>query len=142
MNNNNKITIIAVLTGILTFSILAMTSFSINQVSAQKCQTNLSLGAYPRNGVVGFDSGTLGVSLTGNLKCGDANVVGATIIITGIDGGDRTATTDNFGQYGLHVRLGPGVYTIEAIYEGDNEHDPASATRTVTANEPHQYYYG
>ena len=110
-----------------------MASFSINQVSAQKCQTNLSLGAYPRNRVIGFDSGTVGINLSGNLKCGDANIVGATIIITGIYGGDKTATTDNFGRYGLHVRLSPGVFTIEAIYDGDNEHDPASATMTVTA---------
>ena len=134
MNSKNKIAIIVALSGILTFSILALTSLSINQASAQKCQTTLSLGAYPRNGYVGFESGTLGVSLTGNLKCGDADIVGAPIIIRGIDGDDGTATTNDFGQYSLQVRLSPGVYTIEAIYDGDNEHDPASATKTVTAS--------
>ena len=31
------------------------------------------------------------------------------------------------------VPLDFGTFTIKAIYDGDNEHDPASATRTVTA---------
>ena len=55
MNYNNKISIIAALTAILIISILAMVSLSSNQVSAQKCQTNLTL-VVPL-GVYGFDKG-------------------------------------------------------------------------------------
>ena len=56
-NNKTKLTIIAVLTGILTFSIFAMTSLSINQVSSQfaDCQTTLSLASLPRTGTVTSD---------------------------------------------------------------------------------------
>ena len=64
MNNSNKITMVAAVTGILTFSILAMASSSNNQVSAQMvdCQTTLSLVSSPRTGTVGSD-GTLPVNL-------------------------------------------------------------------------------
>ncbi|MDF0681546.1 MAG: hypothetical protein P0116_11345 [Candidatus Nitrosocosmicus sp.] len=134
MNNTNKITLIASITGILTLSIIAMaSSLSINQASAQ-CATALTLGAYPNRGMVAFESNVLPVSLFGDLKCGDSGIAGATIIITGIEGEDKTAVTNNFGGYSSQVRLSPGVYTIEAIYEGDNQNDPSSATRTITAN--------
>ena len=55
MNNNNKITLITAVTGILTLSILAMASLSFNQVSAQfaDCQTSLNLTSNPRTGTVG-----------------------------------------------------------------------------------------
>ena len=56
-NYNNKI-IFATVTGILTFSILAMTSLSVNQASAQmaECQTSLSLNSNPRGGTVASGS--------------------------------------------------------------------------------------
>lgn len=135
MNNNNKRTIVLALTGILTLSILAMTSISIVHVSAQKCQTHITLASYPKNGVVGFDSGTMGASLFGNLKCGDTAVVGAIITITGLDGEDIQVKTDNFGSYSTAARFNLGTWTVEAVYDGDNEHDPASATRTLTAHQ-------
>ena len=77
MNNNNKITLITAVTGILTLSILAMASLSFNQVSAQfaDCQTSLSLASNPRTGTVG-SSGTLPVNLLGELKCGDSGIGG------------------------------------------------------------------
>ena len=64
MNCKNKITLFATITGILTFSILAMASLSNNQVSAQMvdCPTTLSLVSSPRTGTVGSD-GTLPVNL-------------------------------------------------------------------------------
>ena len=135
MNNNNKITMIATVTSILTFSIIAMASLSSNQVSAQfaDCQTSLSFASYPRTGTVGSE-GTLPVNLFGDLKCGDSGISGANVIITGIDDNSNSVTTNDFGKYSLGVRLGPGTYTLEAYFAGDNEHGSASATRTVTVN--------
>ena len=111
-----------------------MASLSVNQAFAQ-CPTSLTLGAYPNKGTVGFQTNTLPVSLSGQLKtCGEG--MGNTIItITGIDGSDKEVKTDNGGFYGLGVDLSPGAYTIEAIYDGNNSNEPSSATRTVTANE-------
>ena len=56
------------------------------------------------------------------------------ITISGIDGPDKQVKTSNGGDYGTGVQLSPGVYTIQAIYEGDDQNDPTSATKTVTAN--------
>jgi hypothetical protein len=80
MNYNNKISIIAALTAILIISILAMVSLSSNQVSAQKCQTNLTL-VVPL-GVYGFDKGPVPVDFSGELKCGDSGISGDTITDT------------------------------------------------------------
>lgn len=111
-----------------------MTSLAVNYVSAQ-CATTLTLGAYPNKGMVGFESNTLGVSLFGDLKCGDKGISGATLTITGLDEDDKTIATDNFGSYGTNARFSPGVYTIEVTYDGDDQNSPASASRTITANE-------
>jgi len=64
MNSKNKIAVIVALSGILTFSIIALTSLSINQASAQMadCQPTLSLASFPKTGTVGSD-GTLPVNL-------------------------------------------------------------------------------
>ena len=71
--------------------------------------------------------------ISGELKCGDSGISGAIIRITGLSGEDQFVTTDNSGSYDTSVTLNFGTFTIKAIYDGDNEHDPASATRTVTA---------
>ncbi len=136
MNNNNKITIIVTITGILTLSILAMATLSSNQVSAQfaDCQTSLSLASFPRTGTVGSD-GTLPVNLLGELKCGDSGIAGATIIITGIDENSNNVIANEFGKYSLQVRLGPGEYTLQAYFAGDETHPSASATKTLTVKE-------
>ncbi len=65
-----------------------MASLSVNQAFAQ-CPTSLTLGAYPNKGTVGFQTNTLPVSLSGQLKtCGEG--MGNTIItITGIDDSDK-----------------------------------------------------
>jgi len=138
MNNNsyNNIIIFAMVTGILTFSILTMTSLSVNQASAQmaECQPTLSLSANPRGGTVASGS-TLPVYLLGELKCGDSSIEGATIIISGIDENTENVITDEFGKYSLGVQLAPGEYTIQAYFAGDNTYISASATRTITVNE-------
>lgn len=66
---------------------------------------------------------------------GDSGIGGSTIIITGIDDNSKNVITNDFGKYSSQVRLGPGVYTKEAYFAGDNEHSSASATRTITVNE-------
>jgi hypothetical protein len=136
MNSKNKIAIIVVLAGFLTFSMLALTSLSINQASAQMadCQTTLSLTSFPRTGTVGSD-GTLPVNLLGELKCGDSGINGATVIISGIDEGTRDVITNEFGKYSLPVRLGPGEYELQAYFAGDETHISASATKTLQVNE-------
>ena len=133
-NYNNKI-IFATVTGILTFSILAMTSLSVNQASAQmaECQTSLSLNSNPRGGTVA-SGGTLPVYLLGELKCGDSAIGGATVIISGINENTENVITDEFGKYSLGIQLAPGEYTIQAYFAGDDTHVSASATRTVTVN--------
>ena len=139
MNNNNynyKI-IFAMVTGILTFSILAMTSLSVNQASVQmaECQTSLSLNSNPRGGTVP-SGGTLPVYLLGELKCGDSDIGGATVIISGINENTENVITDEFGKYSLGIHLPPGEYTVQAYFAGDATHVSASATRAVTVNEP------
>jgi len=136
MNCKNKITLFATITGILTFSILAMASLSINQASAQMadCQTTLSFASFPRTGTVGT-SGFLHVNLLGELKCGDSGIDGATVIISGIDEGTRDAITNELGKYSLPVTLGPGEYELQAYFAGDATHISASATNTLQVNE-------
>ena len=138
MNNNNynNTIIFATVTGILTFSILAMTSLSVNQASAQmaECQTSLSLNSNPRGGSVASGS-TLPVYLLGELKCGDSAIGGATVIISGIDENTENVITDEFGKYSLGVQLAPGEYSVQAYFAGDETHVSASAIRTVTVNE-------
>lgn len=133
-NYNNKI-IFATVTGILTFSILAMTSLSVNQASAQmaECQTSLSLNSNPRGGTVA-SGGTLPVYLLGELKCGDSAIGGATVIILGINENTENVITDEFGKYSLGIQLAPGEYTVQAYFAGDDTHVSASATRAVTVN--------
>ncbi len=123
-------------TGILTFSILAMTSLSVNQASAQmaECQTSLSLNSNPRGGTV-TSGGTLPVYLLGELKCGDSDIGGATVIISGINENTENVITDEFGKYSLGIHLAPGEYTVQAYFAGDDTHVSASATRAVTVNE-------
>ena len=136
MNSKNNITLFATIAGILTFSILAMASLSINQASAQMadCQTTLSLASFPRTGTVGSD-GTLPVNLLGELKCGDSGISGATVIITGIDENSNDVITNEMGKYSLQVRLGPGEYALQAYFAGDETHISASATKTLKVNE-------
>ena len=136
MNSKNNITLFATIAGILTFSIFAMSSISINQASAQMadCQTTLSLASFPGTGTVGT-SGFLHVNLLGELKCGDSGIDGATVIISGIDEGTRDVITNEFGKYSLPVRLGPGEYELQAYFAGDATHISASATKTLQVNE-------
>ena len=136
MNSKNNITLFATIAGILTFSILAMASLSINQASAQMadCQTTLSLASSPRTGTVST-SGFLQVNLLGELKCGDSGIGGATVIFSGIDEGSRDAITNELGKYSLPVRLGPGEYELQAYFAGDATHISASATKTLQVNE-------
>lgn len=130
---------ITAVTGMLTLSIVALTSFSVNQVFAQfaDCQTTLSLTSYPRTGTVSSGS-ALPVSLLGELKCGDSGIAGATIIISGIDDKSNSVITNDFGKYSLAFQLAPGVYTLQAYFAGDSEHGSASASRTLTVNESPQ----
>ena len=127
---------IVAVTGILTFSILAMASLSSNPVSAQMadCQPTLSLTSFPRTGTVGSD-GTLPVNLLGELKCGDSGISGATVIITGIDENSNDVITNEMGKYSLQVRLGPGEYALQAYFAGGETHISASATMTLKVNE-------
>ena len=136
MNSKNNITLFATIAGILTFSIFAMASLSINQASAQMadCQTTLSLASFPSTGTVGT-SGFLHVNLLGELKCGDSGIDGATVIISGIDEGNRDVITNEIGKYSLSVRLGPGEYELKAYFAGDETHISASATNTLQVNE-------
>ena len=67
MNSNNKIIIFTAVTGILVLSILAISSIQVKEVSAQ-CPTSITIGAYPNKGTVGFETNTLPVSLSGQLK--------------------------------------------------------------------------
>jgi len=138
MNNNNynDAIIFAMVTGILIFSMLAMTSLSVNQASAQmaECQTTLSLSSNPRGGAVASGS-TLPVYLLGELKCGDSAIGGATIIISGIDENTENVMTDEFGKYSLGVQLAPGQYSVQAYFAGDETHVSASAIKTITVNE-------
>jgi len=136
MNSKNKIAVIVALSGILTFSIIALTSLSINQASAQMadCQPTLSLASFPKTGTVGSD-GTLPVNLLGELKCGDSGIGGATVIITGIDESSNDVITNEFGKYSLQVRLGAGEYTLQAYFPGDETHISATATKTLKVNE-------
>ena len=139
MNYSNKIIMIAAVTGILTLSIVALASFSANQVYAQfaDCQTTLSLTSNPRTGTVSSGS-TLPVSLLGELKCGDSGIAGATVIISGIDDKSNSVITSDYGKYSLEARLAPAVYTLQAYFAGDSEHGSASASRTLTVNESPQ----
>ena len=123
-------------TGILTLSMIAMISISINQASAQmaECQTSVSLNSNPRGGTVASGS-TLPVYLLGELKCGDSAIGGATVIISGINENMENVLTDEFGKYSLGVQLAPGEYTVEAYFAGDETHISASAKITVTVNE-------
>jgi hypothetical protein len=130
--HNNRITMVAALAGILAMPILAAISHT-NHVLA-KCDSSLSLGAYPNKGTVGATTGKLPVSLSGKLTCGGSEVGGATITITGTGGGSRDVTTNEFGSYGLQHGFEPGTYTVEAHYNGDSDHTSASATRTITAS--------
>src|SRR6188508_1590567 len=136
MNSKNNITLFATIAGILTFSIFAMSSISINQASAQMadCQTTLSLASFPSTGTVGT-SGFLHVNLLGELKCGDSGIDGATVIISGIDEGSRDVITNEFGKYGIPVQMGPGEYELQAYFAGDATHISASATKTLQVNE-------
>jgi len=140
MNNSNykynNTIIFAIVTGILTLSMITMTSISINQVSAQmdECQPSLSLNPNPRGGTVASGS-SLPVYLLGELKCGDLPIGGATVIISGINENTENVLTDEFGKYSLGVRLVPGEYSVEAYFAGDETHVSASAIRTVTVNE-------
>ncbi|MFZ0511334.1 MAG: hypothetical protein WAM14_06995 [Candidatus Nitrosopolaris sp.] len=114
--------------GILTLAILAAIS-STNQAFAQAKPTALSLGAYPNKGKVGANTGTLPVSLSGQLTSEGSGVAGATISFSGVDHG--STTTDSGGHYGIGVRLGPGTHTIEAHYSGDSDHESSSATKVI-----------
>ena len=138
MNSNNysHIIIFATVTGILTFSVLSMTSLSVNQALAQmaQCQTTLSLSSNPMGGTVA-PGGTLPVFLLGELKCGDSSIGGATIMISGIDNNIENVITDEFGKYSLGVHLIPGEYSVQAYFAGDETHVSASASRTITVNE-------
>lgn len=55
------------------------------------------------------------------------------IRITGLSGGEEFVKTGNSGRYDTSIALNFGIFTIKAIYNGHNEHDPASATSMVTA---------
>jgi len=111
-------------------AILAVIS-STNQAFAQAKPTTLSLGAFPNRGTVGYNTGTLPVSLTGTLKSEGSGVPGATITFTGVPG---DTTTDSGGHYGIQVRLSPGTHTIEAHYAGDSDHGPSSAGIVIPVN--------
>jgi hypothetical protein len=117
-----------IVAGILMLAILAMIS-STNQAFAQAKPTTLSLGAYQNRGKVGFNTGTLPVSLSGQLTSEGSGVVGATITFTGVNHG--STTTDSGGHYGISVRLGPGTHTIEAHYGGDSDHKSSSAGTVI-----------
>lgn len=142
MNNSNnnykttRITILSVAIGISVLSILATILISTSQASAQiaDCQPALSLTSNPRSGTVASGS-TLPVVLLGELKCGDAVIGGADIVITGIDDNSNNVQTNENGKYSLSVRLSPGVYNIEAYFAGDDTHSSASASKTITVNE-------
>jgi hypothetical protein len=114
--------------GILTLSVLAVIS-STNQAFAQAKPTSLTLGAYPNKGKVGFNTGTLPVSLSGQLTSEGSGVAGATITFTGVE--HDPTTTDSGGHYGIGVRLNPGDHMIEAHFAGDSEHESSSATKTI-----------
>lgn len=133
MNGNSKIIMVTMVTGSLAFSLFTISILFTNQASAQ-CPTSITIGAYPNKGTVGFETNTLPVSLSGLLKtCGEP--MGNTFItITGLDGPDQHIKTSNSGDYGIGVRLSPGVYKVQAIYDGDEQNDPISATKTITAN--------
>ena len=55
------------------------------------------------------------------------------ITISGIRRPDKQVKTSNGGDYGTGVQLSPGVYTIQAIYEGDDQNDPTSATKNCNS---------
>ena len=106
-----------------------MTTMYSQQAYAQAKPTSLTLGAYPNKGKVGATTGTLPVSLSGQLTSEGAGVAGATISFTGVE--HDATTTDSGGHYGIGVRLGPGTHTIEVHYAGDSEHESSSATKTI-----------
>ena len=135
-NKNNKITILSAATGILVLSILTTISISTNQVRGQfaDCQPVLSLTSNPKSGTVASRS-TLPVFLLGELKCGDSGIVGADIVITGIDNSSNNVQTNENWKYNLSVRLSPWVYNIEAYFAGDDTHSSASAVKSITVNE-------
>lgn len=136
-NDNSKNTfILVIMTGIFAFSVLAMTSTSFSQASAQMtdCQTSLSLNSNPSGGTVTSGS-TLPVYLLGELKCGDSGTGSATVIISGIDENTENVITNEYGKYSLGVLLAPGEYSVEAFFAGDETHVSATAIRTITVNE-------
>jgi hypothetical protein len=138
MNNNNysNTFILVIMTGIFAFTVLAMTSTSFSQASAQMtdCQTSLSLNSNPSGGTVASGS-TLPVYLLGELKCGDSGIGSATVIISGIDENTENVITNEYGKYSLGVLLAPGEYSVEAFFAGDETHVSATAIRTITVNE-------
>ena len=83
---------------ILPLSLLATKPLT-NQAFA-KCESSLSLVANPTKGTVGTITGTLPVSLSGELTCGGPirYVEGASITITGTGEGSKHVTTNFFGS--------------------------------------------
>ena len=68
----------------MVLSILAISSIPVKEVSAQ-CPTSITIGAYPNKGTLGFETNTLPVSLSGQLKtCGEP-MGNSFITISGID---------------------------------------------------------
>src|SRR5215831_18154782 len=113
-------------------SVLALMS-STKQVFAQVTSTSLTLGAFPNKGEVG-STGTLRVSLLGQLTSEGSPVGAATIHISGTgEGNEITVTTSEFGRYSTFVDLAQGTHEIHAYFPGDDTHTSSSATKEVTA---------
>ena len=74
-------------------------------------------------------------SILGKLICGGLGIPNATIKISGLPGGEsESATTTNGGSYeqGVFSPFSAGQsYTVTAKYDGDSNHQPASATTSI-----------
>jgi hypothetical protein len=74
-------------------------------------------------------------SIIGKLSCGGHGISHATIKISGLPGGStESTTTSTDGRYeqGVFSSFSAGQsYTVTAKYDGDSDHQPASATTSV-----------
>jgi hypothetical protein len=95
--------------------------------------------AAPCNITLEFNAGNPQHSfINGNLNCGGQGVGGATIHLTlhGTTTGSTNKvdvqTESGSGDFDRAVTLVPGhSYTVDAKYDGDSDHQPASATASI-----------
>ena len=133
----NRITISRITLAIAICTALVMGAL-IN--GATKPLSNQAFAATPCSLTVGNEGTT---TISGKLECGGQGLGHAKIHLTLhhiTTGRTTTATAETEvpdGSYDQKVVLGAGhSYTVDAKYDGDSDHQPASATRSINIPGP------